>query len=504
MADGDAASAATTRGAAPSAGPAAAAARPRLRAVPRHRRHAARARRRRPTRVRVDADVARAAARARARARRRARADHRPRDRRRRPPVPGLALPIAGQHGCERRGADGAIHRHRPPHAGLARLRRELARFAAAPRRAAARGQGRDARAALPAGAAPRGARASDAARAGGDGARAAAAWRLQPGKGMVEVRPDGRDKGTAIARVHGRAAVSRARCRCSSATTCTDEYGFAAVDAPGRLGGQGRRRADARALPAARRRRGAPLARRRRRRRAAARTRRRPLMRTPRPRADRQRRASACWSIATGADRLGLLSALRRRRRRSARCSTTRRPAPSAASSRSSSSTARAPSRRTSTNTAVLVTRLFDDAGRRGRDHRLRAALPAARPRVPPDDARPPRAPARRQPAHRRPPAARPSTMAATRPAITVGSNHIRYVTPDVDAAAHDRCVAHRDPRGAAVLPRATPSRCCSGPTRRCRAPSPRSAAASSRKRSPTGATGCAGSRFRSNGRTR
>src|SRR5262245_59743456 len=44
---------------------------------------------------------------------------------------PGLSLPIAGQHGTERRSADGTIHRHRLPQPGIARLRRELARFAA-------------------------------------------------------------------------------------------------------------------------------------------------------------------------------------------------------------------------------------------------------------------------------------------------------------------------------------------------------------------------------------
>ena len=51
-------------------------------------------------------------------------------------------------------------------------------------------------------------------------------------------------------------------------------------------------------------------------------------------------------------------------------------------------------------------------------------------------------------------------------------GSHHIRYVSRRADAAAHHRRVAHRDPRGAPVLPRGRRSRWCSAPTRPCRAP--------------------------------
>ena len=69
----------------------------------------------------------------------------------------------------------------------------------------------------------------------------------------------------------------------------------------------------------------------------------------------------------------------------------------------------------------------------------------------------RAPRAARRRQPAHRRAAAARRRTTGARIPTITVGSSHIRYVRAGADAAPHDRRVAHRDPRGAAVLPRAT-----------------------------------------------
>src|SRR5204862_3610963 len=43
---------------------------------------------------------------------------------------PSLSLPVAGQHGLERRAADGSIHLHKASMRGLERLRRELARFA--------------------------------------------------------------------------------------------------------------------------------------------------------------------------------------------------------------------------------------------------------------------------------------------------------------------------------------------------------------------------------------
>jgi len=44
---------------------------------------------------------------------------------------PGLSLPIAGQHGFERRAADGSIHMHEASMRGLERLRRELTQFVA-------------------------------------------------------------------------------------------------------------------------------------------------------------------------------------------------------------------------------------------------------------------------------------------------------------------------------------------------------------------------------------
>jgi trehalose 6-phosphate phosphatase len=146
---------------------------------------------------------------------------------------PGLSLPMAGQHGTERRSADGTIHRHRLPQPGIARLRRELARFAA--RHPGVTLEDKGATLALHYRQAPRLAahvhrtmRAQVAAGARGR------AWRVQPGKGIVELRPDGRDKGTAIAEFMAEPPF-RGRMPVFLGDDRTDEFGFAAV---ARMGG--------------------------------------------------------------------------------------------------------------------------------------------------------------------------------------------------------------------------------------------------------------------------
>jgi trehalose 6-phosphate phosphatase len=110
----------------------------------------------------------------------------------------GLALPIAGQHGLERRAADGSTHLHRPPLPGLRPLRREFARLAA--RHNGLLFEDKGATLALHYRRAPglashvhRTLRAQLAMTAPGT------AWRLQSGKGILELKPQGRDKGTAI-----------------------------------------------------------------------------------------------------------------------------------------------------------------------------------------------------------------------------------------------------------------------------------------------------------------
>jgi trehalose 6-phosphate phosphatase len=111
----------------------------------------------------------------------------------------GLSLPIAGQHGLERRAADGSLHRHLPSFAGLERLRRDLTEFVAQHDGLMLEDKGTTL--ALHYRQAPR--LASHVHRTLRSHLAAAlaneAGWGLQPGKGVLEVKPDGRDKGTVI-----------------------------------------------------------------------------------------------------------------------------------------------------------------------------------------------------------------------------------------------------------------------------------------------------------------
>ena len=145
--------------------------------------------------------------------------------------LPGLAVPVAGQHGCERRSADGAIRLHVPSPAALARLRDLLSGLAARHRALVLEDKG--ATLALHYRRAPslaayvhRTLRRSLA----GD---PVAGYVLQPGKMLLEVRPEARDKGSAIGDFMaeppfaGRRAVFVGDDR-------TDEDGFVAVDALG------------------------------------------------------------------------------------------------------------------------------------------------------------------------------------------------------------------------------------------------------------------------------
>ncbi len=146
----------------------------------------------------------------------------------------GMALPIAGQHGLERRAADGSTHFHQPSLAGLARLRRDLTEFAAQHDGLLLEDKGvtlalHYRRAPGLASHVHRTLRAHLAAAIASE-----PGWCLQPGKSVVEVKPDGHDKGTAILEYMeeppfaGRRPVFVGDDR-------TDEYGFAAVmDASG------------------------------------------------------------------------------------------------------------------------------------------------------------------------------------------------------------------------------------------------------------------------------
>jgi len=145
----------------------------------------------------------------------------------------GLSLPLAGQHGLERRAADGSLHRHLPSFAGLERLRRDLTEFAGQHDGLMLEDKGSTL--ALHYRQAPRLAshvhrtlrshRASALANEAG--------WRLQPGKGVLEVKPDGRDKGTAILEYLEEAPFAR-RLPVFVGDDRTDEYGFVAVTVAG------------------------------------------------------------------------------------------------------------------------------------------------------------------------------------------------------------------------------------------------------------------------------
>ncbi len=142
---------------------------------------------------------------------------------------PGLALPIAGQHGCNRRSADGVLHRHPGPLRGLAAIRRELKSFAQRHPNVFFEDKGSTLavhyRLALNLAAlVHRTVRAQLAAMPEG-------AWTVQRGKGVVELRPHGRDKGTAILEYLGEAPF-QGRVPVFVGDDLTDEYGFAAVAA--------------------------------------------------------------------------------------------------------------------------------------------------------------------------------------------------------------------------------------------------------------------------------
>jgi trehalose 6-phosphate phosphatase len=142
---------------------------------------------------------------------------------------PGLRLPVAGQHGCERRAADGTRHQYAPTAAAIALARANLTRLTA--RHPGLLLEDKGATLALHyrgaprlAGWAHRVAKASVAAAISGG-----AALRLQAGKRVIEIGPDGRDKGTAILDYlteppfAGRMPVFVGDDR-------TDEHGFAAI----------------------------------------------------------------------------------------------------------------------------------------------------------------------------------------------------------------------------------------------------------------------------------
>jgi trehalose 6-phosphate phosphatase len=145
--------------------------------------------------------------------------------------LPGPKLPVAGQHGSERRSAGGAIHLHSPSTTALARLRELLSGLAA--RHPALRLDDKGLTIALHYRRAPALAsylhRTLRRSLAGADG------FVMQSGKMLVEVRPDARDKGSAIRDFMNEPPFA-GRLPVFVGDDRTDEHGFAFVTAQGGL----------------------------------------------------------------------------------------------------------------------------------------------------------------------------------------------------------------------------------------------------------------------------
>ena len=143
-----------------------------------------------------------------------------------------LALPVAGQHGFERRDAAGAMHRYAESAATLAELRPELAAFAAAHPGVLIEDKGLTV--AIHYRLAPH---FAPAAAALGERlvVRSGKALAIELGKMVVELRPAGRDKGTAIAEFMDDAPFS-ARAPVFLGDDATDEHGFTIVNRRGGL----------------------------------------------------------------------------------------------------------------------------------------------------------------------------------------------------------------------------------------------------------------------------
>ena len=143
-----------------------------------------------------------------------------------------LALPVAGQHGFERRDAAGALHRHAEPRPELAAARASLAAFAAGHSGVLIEDKALTVAAhyRLAPGAGPAlGALAERlAAESGG-------VLAVQRGKMVFELRPAGKDKGTAIAEFLDEAPF-RGRTPVFLGDDLTDEYGFSIVNGRGGL----------------------------------------------------------------------------------------------------------------------------------------------------------------------------------------------------------------------------------------------------------------------------
>ena len=141
-----------------------------------------------------------------------------------------LELPAAGQHGLERRDAQGRMHRQPLPVTAMENARAQLARLART--RAGVWVEDKGASLALHYRAAPQ-LGAELAVLVGDIVAGLGGEFELQPGKMVLEVKPGGRDKGTAIAEfMQERPFLGRTPVFIGD--DHTDEFGFALVNHTG------------------------------------------------------------------------------------------------------------------------------------------------------------------------------------------------------------------------------------------------------------------------------
>jgi len=141
-----------------------------------------------------------------------------------------LALPVAGQHGFERRDAAGALHRHAQSLPELAAMRAPLAAFAADHPGVLIEDKGLSVAAhyRLAPGAGPALGALVERLAAESGGVLA-----IQRGKMVFELRPAGKDKGTAIAEFLDEPPF-RGRTPVFVGDDLTDEYGFSVVNGHG------------------------------------------------------------------------------------------------------------------------------------------------------------------------------------------------------------------------------------------------------------------------------
>jgi trehalose 6-phosphate phosphatase len=145
---------------------------------------------------------------------------------------PGLRMPVAGQHGCERRDALGTLHLHARRTATLEKLRALFTEFARKHEGLLLEDKG--ATLAVHYRKAPQLAAHVHKTLHETVAATGTTAYRLQPGKQLLELKPDDRDKGTAISDFMAERPF-KGRCPVFIGDDRTDEHGFAIID---RLGG--------------------------------------------------------------------------------------------------------------------------------------------------------------------------------------------------------------------------------------------------------------------------